>query len=240
MKKAFLLFVFICLCLSNGCYDFQQNMITNSGVISKQEVNFTNFSQIEINAGFELLLNQDGTESVSIVADQNVLPYIEYFQKGDKIIFRMKNGYQTISKSVKIFISAKHISELLGSGGSSLLAESILEGNKIKLSLSGGSTFTGKINSNNIYILQSGGSISKISGNTINLSASLSGGSQIIGPDYVVEYLDLNFSGGSHANLTVTGEISISGSGGSLLKYSGTGRIVKSLLSGGSSIKKVN
>ena len=152
----------------------------------------------------------------------------------------MESGYRTISKSVKIFISAKYISELSGSGGSSLIAESVLEENKIKLSLSGGSTFIGKINSNNIHISQSGGSISKISGNTINLSASLSGASQIIGPDYVVEYLDLDLSGASNANLTVTGEISISGSGASLLKYSGTGRVVKSSLSGGSSIKKVN
>jgi len=67
MKKAFLLFTFICLCLSTGCYDFQQNMITNSGIISKQKVNFTNFSQIGINTGFELLLNQNGIESISIL-----------------------------------------------------------------------------------------------------------------------------------------------------------------------------
>jgi hypothetical protein len=242
MKKAFVLFVFICSCLSTGCYDFLQNTtkINNSGITSKQEVTFTNFSQIEIHTGFELFLNQNGTESISIVADKNVLPHIEYFQKGDKIIFRMENGYQATYKSVQIFISAKDISRLSGSGGSSLIAESVLEGNEIELSLSGGSIFTGEININKIYISQSGGSISKVSGNTINLNADLSGGSQIIGQNYVVKYLDLNLSGGSNANLTVTDEISIRGSGGSSLKYSGTGRVIKSSLSGGSSVKKVN
>jgi hypothetical protein len=239
MKKAFLLFVFVSLSLLTGCDvdNFLQNTIRNSGITVKQEVNFTGFSKIDIKSGFELFLNQDGTESVFIVTDQNVLPYIEYFRKGEEITFRMKKGYQATCKSVQIFISAKNISELSGSGGSSLVVESVLEGNKIKLLLSGGSTFTGKINVDKMHVLQSGGSNSKISGSTVNLNAKLSGGSELIGPDYVVEYLDLDFSGGSSANLTVTGELSVSGSGGSKLKYSGGGRIAKSSLSGGSSIK---
>jgi hypothetical protein len=241
MKKAFFFFVFVSLSLLTGCDEIQnnflQNTIRNSGITVKQEVNFTNFSEIDIKSGFELFLKQDGTESILIVTDQDVLPYIEYFRKGDKITFRMKNGYQAIRKSVQIFISAKNISELSGSGGSSLVAESVLEGNKIKLVLSGGSSFTGKINVDKMHVLQSGGSNSKISGSTVNLNAKLSGGSELIGPDYVVEYLDLDFSGGSNANLTVTGELLVSGSGGSKLKYSGGGLIVKSSLSGGSSIK---
>jgi hypothetical protein len=239
MKKAFLLFVFVNLSLLTGCgIDvFLQDTIRNSGITSEQEVNFTNFSEINIKSGFELFLKQDDTESILIVADQNVLPYIEYFRKGDEITFRMKNGYQVTRKSVQIFISTKNISKLSGSGGSSLVAESVLEGKKMKLVLSGGSTFTGKINTGKMHVLQSGGSTSKISGSTINLNADLSGGSELIGQNYIIEYLDLDFSGGSSANLTVTGELSVSGSGGSKLKYSGGGRIVKSSLSGGSSIK---
>ena len=238
MKKAFLLFMGISLGLLIGCNDFSPTTIQNSGITSKQEVDFTNFSQIEINTGFELFLKQDGTEFISIVADENVLPHIEYFQNGDKITFRMKKGSRASRRSVKIFISAKDVSELSGSGGSSLVAESVLYRDKIKLSLSGGSTFTGEINIiDKMSISQSGGSISKISGNSVNLNANLSGGSKIIAPDYIVEYLDLNLSGGSSADLTVTDEISVSASGGSMLKYSGEGRVVKSSLSGGSSIK---
>jgi hypothetical protein len=149
----------------------------------------------------------------------------------------MQNGYQAVRKSVQIFISAKNISELSGSGGSSLNAESVLEGDKIKLFLSGGSNFTGTIKSTKTSISQSGSSTSKISGNTMNLDAELSGASKIIGPDYIVENLDLDLSGSSNADLTITGKISINASGSSHLKYSGEGCITKSSLSGSSSIK---
>lgn len=204
-----------------------------------------NFHAISVSHGIDLFLTQGNEEAVAVsAANKEDLAYLKVeVDNGILKIYYDRNqgtGWKNWSnRKLKAYVSAKTLDRLTASGGSDVLIEKTWSGNKLELSISGGSDFTGKINASELNVKASGGSDAHISGSAGKVKLEASGGSDVDGYELVSDYCTVTSTGGSDVRITAHKEIQASASGGSDVHYKGNA-VSTSSKSGGSSVKKVN
>ena len=203
------------------------------------------FHGIKISAGIDLYLSQSPTEGLAVSASSS-----EY---RDKIVTEVENGILKISlgdqgtwgignwgnHKMKAYVSAKNIDLLTASGGSDVFIDGILQVDKLKVQLSGGSDLLGKLVVDDLTVNASGGSDAKVTGSANHLNINISGGSDFKGADLIAENCIIHASGGSDAFIHVNKDLESHASGGSDIRYTGS-PTTKNSSSGDGSIKRRN
>lgn len=206
--------------------------------------NANGYHAIQISGGIDLYLSQGDQETVAVSAAE-----VKY---RDRIKTEVVNGVLKIwydydrslkmdwgNRKMKAYVSVKDIDGIEGSGGSDIEIYGTLKTNKLKIGLSGGSDFEGKVDGSTINIEQSGGSDVSISGKVSVLKIDANGGSDFSGYELISENCEIEATGGSDVTITVNKELNANASGGSDVHYKGAAS-VKNARSGGSTIKKVS
>ena len=113
-----------------------------------------------------------------------------------------------------------------------------IKSDKLSIDLGGASDISGELECNSLDMDVSGASDTKLKGNAGSISVKLSGASSIKGWDLVSDYVDIDASGASSANVIVNKELKVNASGASDINYRGAGVIREMKSSGASSISK--
>jgi hypothetical protein len=205
--------------------------------------NVTSFHAIQVSDGIDLYLTQ-GNEALAVSAINE--------EVRNKITTKIEDGVLKIyygregitldrgNKKMKAYVSFKTLDNLRASGGSDVYADEGINSPDLKVHLSGGSDFHGKVNSSKLEMDAVGGSDVYISGKATTLAISSSGGSDFHGYDLISDNCEINASGGSDVSITCNRELNVNASGGSDVHYKGNGSI-KNMNSGrSSSVKKVS
>lgn len=206
--------------------------------------NVSGFHAIEVSGGIDLYLSQ-GDEAVAVSAAST--------EHRDRIKTTVENGVLKIwyewksnnirmdwgNRKLKAYVSAKTLDALRASGGSDVSVDDVFKTDKMKMQISGGSDFKGKMELSELNVSASGGSDVNISGKATNLVVDASGGSDFSGFGLSADICKVEASGGSDVYITVNKELSAKASGGSDVHYKGTG-LIRDLKTSGSSIKKVS
>lgn len=215
---------------------FAQNDVISDKNAEKRNV--TGFHAIRISGGIDLYFSQ-GDEAVAVSAAST--------SDRDKIVTEVENGVLKIymdshnwgvhgDRKLRAYVSCKVLDALDASGGSDIYIKDALKGDKLNMTISGGSDLKGKFIVGNLAINQSGGSDSYISGSAAQLSLIASGGSDFHGYDLLAEEGNIQASGGSDVQLTANKGLSVQASGGSDVNYKGAAVIRAKQSSGSSSI----
>ena len=237
--KQYVLLLAVCFITSSAC---AQNEKTFNDA-NAQSRSVGSFHAIRIEDGIDLYLTQGNEEAVAVSASKD-----EY---RDKITTKVENGVLHVfygdergfsmswrDRKLRAYISVKNIDEIKASSGSDVIIKGTLNSNKLMLDLSGGSDFVGDVKSTELEIEISGGSDVSISGTASNLKVNGSGGSDFNGYKLATEYVIIQVSGGSDAQLNVSKELFAEASGGSDIDYRGNPEIKRKSSSGGSSVTK--
>ncbi|MGL4909156.1 MAG: head GIN domain-containing protein [Bacteroidales bacterium] len=233
------LFYLLCTVLLLSC----NKEISPSGNIVSHNMPFTNFSSIELNSGLQAIFTKDTVEDIRLEANENIHPYIEAFQKGEKVVFQRKDDIQFSSTvKVNIYISTRHLTQLTLSGGSCAWANTVFPTEAIKVNLSGGSVFRADLAVERLDANLSGGSRVELRGTSHEFTIDASGGSKFESYDFVVNRLNCTMSGGSIGKCTINKSLIGSLSGGSTLHYKGGFEYIPQnvVLSGGSLVENRN
>ena len=194
--------------------------IRGSGEIITESRNVSNFDRVEVCCGMELYLTQNGTETLQIEADDNILPEIETRVVDQKLeILYLDNNsinYQP-TQPVRIYLTTTDIQAVSISGGGILDVESI-SSNSFELELSGGSNADiDRLEADSIHVNVSGGG--DFQSNFINTGAidlELSGASDAWIDDISTNNIVVNCSGGGKVEIigsAESSEIEMSGGG---------------------------
>ncbi len=237
MKNVLVLMTFAFM-ISAAC---GQEKVVNDANAEKRSVG--SFHAIEIGGGIDLYLTQSSDEAVAVSASKT-----EYREKIRtvtengvlKIYYDNKDwfSFSWTSRRLKAYVSFKTLDRLNGSGGSDITVNGSINQPNLKLGISGGSDFVGRVEVNNLEVNASGGSDVKISGKASKVAIDASGGSDFSGYDLVTETCVASGSGGSDMQITVNKELSVNASGGSDVHYKGSAVIRETKSSGGSSVSK--
>ena len=240
MKNTLLLagLSFICLTSSAQSEDHITKAINDPHA---QKRSAQGFHGVHISGGIDLYLSQGNEEAVAVSAED--------LEVRDRIRTEVKDGILEIyledhglhwgswhNRHMKAYVSCKLFDQLHASGGSDVYVQDLIHSDRLKMDMSGGSDFHGKINVGELTIQQSGGADAYVSGSATTLNVHASGGSDFHGYELSADNCRVDASGGSDAYLTVNKQLEASASGGSDVHYKGNGVVSSSHASGAGSI----
>ncbi|HEY40297.1 MAG TPA: DUF2807 domain-containing protein [Dehalococcoidia bacterium] len=232
-------------------------VVIGSGTLKTENMDFSDFTRVEVGGAFEVEIVQSGSFSVSITADDNLFEYIQVSKQGSTLKIGVKPAVMFSSATHRAEIT---MPELLGlelsgasqgsvtgfesmedldievSGASSLTIEEIVAGD-IRFDVSGASRVTGEVDAGDVELDISGASTIRLQGMAADMKLELSGASNAELGDFLVSNASINFSGASRGTLNVDGRLDVELSGASKLTYTGDPTIGDVDISGASTMR---
>jgi Putative auto-transporter adhesin, head GIN domain len=210
--------------------------IAGSGNVVTKDVPVTGFSSIEVSSAFDVTASIGATPSVSIRIDDNLEQYLDVGVQGGTLRIGLRTGTSVSGATLQADVTAPTLDRVQASGACRIRVTDQIRGRSIDIELSGASTMEGAVDLESATATLSGASRVSLSGRAPDVSARGSGASRFELFDLQAETLDIDLSGASSAEVSVSDSISASASGGSSLTYHGSPTFTKKEVSGGSSI----
>jgi hypothetical protein len=140
----------------SGC-NVAVNSIDGSGKAATEKRSVSGFSSVEMTGSGELQIEQTGTESLVISADDNVLQFITSDVSGGQLRLGMKNGSYSTSNPVVYKLTVKSLNGIALSGSGSITGKALAtDSMKIELSGSGEITTAGSTDHMEVVVSGSG------------------------------------------------------------------------------------
>ena len=177
---------------------------------------------------------------LKIETDENLLPYIEVFTSGSKLVIRTKEGFNLdATKDIIAYVSAPEFETIEVSGSSDVVGEGTIRGgNELSLNVSGSGNIYMEVDKEKVTTNVSGSGSINLKGRATDFSASGSGSGSIKSFDLVTENAEVNIGGSGSAEVNVNRQLDIRVSGSGDVQYKGNANVSKSI-SGSGNVKKV-
>jgi hypothetical protein len=233
--------VFSALVLSLLTLAVQAQKVINDPNAQIREVK--SFEGIAIAGGIELYISP-GEEAVAVSASRpEIASEIKTEVEGGilKISFstnKIKDIIKGVNAKAKAYVSYRTLNSLSAVGGCNIHSEGTITGNSLKIAVTGGSDFTGKVEVKDLKAELVGGSDINISGAAANLEVKATGGCDFKGYDLVADVCHLNAVGASDIQLTANKELTASATGASDIMYKGKPEVHEMKATGASSISQ--
>ena len=188
------------LAVFTGCRDIN-HAIVGSGNLITQEMDFTDFTKLEIGHVFQAKVTRADSFSFNITVDDNLLEYVTVRKSGDTLRIYLKTGYTYIGTTKIVEITMPEIDKLSLSGASRVEVSGFRSSDRLEFEASG-------VSSLNIDDMKAGETGFEISGGSnvsggIEISEgrfNISGASSIDLEGYASD-ISIEASGASRANL---------------------------------------
>lgn len=188
--------------------------ITGSGYVVSETRPVPAYSSLEVHDGLSASLTV-GPRSVTVRADDNLLPYLETFVRGDTLVVRERPGISLYRSHVQVVLTNDVLRGVDATGGSQVTAEATASPSFALLASGGSDVVVDGLSAGELTLDASGGSQVQASGAAANLILDDSGGSQVHARSLVAQTADLEVSGGSFLEVTVVAHVTGEASGGS-------------------------
>lgn len=207
--------VVLCFC-TFGCFFAGANTVKGSGNTATEARTTGQFSKLRIDAGGDVQVTVGQPVSVSVTADDNILPLIETHVTGDELVIRPTKSIST-RNPIRVTITVPSLSS-------------------VKINGSGDVTVTG-VNSPTFAASISGsGSINAIgAAESVSGSIAGSGDLQLSGLASKSAAISISGSGSAQVHATESLQAGISGSGDII--YSGSPKQVQKNIGGSGSVR---
>lgn len=233
-----LLVMVVVACLSSsatGCYA----VVTGSGDLESREMEFTDFTEVEVSHAFQVEISAAASYSVTITVDDNLFDHLEVTRAGETLHIGLKGNTGCRNCTLRAAVAMPQILavELSGASSGSLDGFSTSDSLDVDLSgasslemtdvdvgvadlhLSGASNISGSIDSDDVGFDLSGASRVELEGSGGDASISASGASYVGLEGFQVEDADVQFSGASTGTVNASGTLDVHLSGASALYY---------------------
>jgi len=221
-----------------GCRGATEAII-GSGNLITQEMDFTDFTKLEINHVFQAKVTRSDSFFISITVDDNLLEYVTVRKSGNTLRIYLKGGYSYIGTTKIVEIAMPKIDKLRLSGASRAEVSGFRSSDRLELEasgvsslnivdlkagdtifvISGGSHIVGGIEIADGRCNVSGASSINLEGYASDISIEVSGASQANLADFSVSDATVKISGASVVTINASGTIDGNVSGASRLTY---------------------
>ncbi len=201
------------------------------------------FSSLLSKGPLDVKITAGHSDKIEIMADENLLPYIETEVENGKLIIRTKN-YVNLKSSSKmvVYVSMEQIKTLQLSGSGNIESEGSLSGaenTNIQLSGSGNIRLnSGTFKDLKMAISGSGG-IDVNGGTAENLAIAISGSGNITVNNLAAENVDVKISGSGNAKVNANKSLTATISGSGNIYYKGSAKSISSKTAGSGKIIKI-
>ena len=192
---------------------------TGSGNTGTETRPVSGFSNVELAGAGELIIEQTGTESLTIEADDNLLPLLTSEVSGDTLHLGVRpNTTLRPRQSIIYRLTVRQLAGL-GISGSGTVTASKIQTSRLRTDISGS------------------GPIS-ITGSAVDQELEISGSGEYRAEELVSKTLRAQISGSGNAVVSVTESLDVEISGSGSLTYEGDPRISQQISGSGKLIKR--
>ena len=188
-----------------------------SGDLITETRQVNNFDRIDLSGVGEVIVTQDGSESLSIETDDNIMKYVEAVVEGGTLKLGFKDGVNFISPSRLVFTVRVDDLKGLAVSGSGDIESDLLETDRLDVAVSGSGDVqvadltTGEVNAD----ISGSGEISLAGGEANAQDLTISGSGKYLAGDLCSASVSVDISGSGTATVCATETLvaDISGSG---------------------------
>lgn len=200
--------------------NFSPGVTGNGNVVIDERIIDQPFDGIEANAGLDVYLTQNGTNSVVVEADENLQDLIKTYVKNG-VLHLTVDGNISYAESRKVMVSFGNISKIESNSGSDVYSEGVIRAEDLSLKSTSGSDMEIEVITNNLSLEASSGADLKVKGRTNKLTAQASSGSDIKAGNLESQICTAKASSGADIIINTKKELVASASSGGDIKYSG-------------------
>ncbi len=195
------------------------DMLAGSGRVVTESRAVSGFSAISVSLAARVVIVQSGVESLSVIAEDNILPLVRTEVVGGRLVLGLVPGTSfTTTRGIVIEVSARAVSAIDASGAARLELSGI-ETHALSVHVDGASQVTGSGTARELRLDLSGAALCQLEG---------------LGSRSAVT----SVSGTSYARLRVADSLAATASGISVVEYYGDPVVVADV-SGGSAVRRV-
>jgi len=208
---------------------------------TEQTRQVSGFNGIAASASFSIHVKIDGTESLKISADKDIINDIETEVKDGTLKIGMKNSFSWFRHvgKVDIYVTAKSLSALSNSGSGNIKIDAgELTGNDVTVKISGSGSITATVKSTGLNAHVSGSGTVNLTGSSNDADVTVSGSGQIRGQNFKALSVKAGISGSGNVYINADKSITAHISGSGSLVYSGNATNIDSSVSGSGRIRK--
>ncbi len=240
MKKlhltSILFIAFVSVALLPSC---RIKCIKGSGNRTTQNLKMGDFSKLDIEGGYKVVLKQDSSKTVSITADDNLQQYIHIESDGDELHIYTRKSFCE-SGEIVINIGVRNLEALKGSGAVLFSSDGKLNTKDLTIKLAGASKVNLDLTADNVTTRGAGSNEIVLKGQATSHRVELTGEGTVSALDFVVGSYDIRTTGSSHCEINVLNSLNVNTTGSSEIKYRGNPASVNSSKTGSSTLTKVN
>ena len=211
--------------------------VKGSGNVIKENRELSAFNAIDVGSAFHVFIKIGEPQSLLIETDDNLIPLIETKVKNGELTISTKKNITT-PETMNVYITMAKLTKIELSGASKLIAEDILENDKMEIDLSGASRIKAAIKTHLLELDLSGASNASLSGHSTNLNIDASGASNLKLSELEVAEANIDCSGASNIWLWVLTKLEGEASGASNIYYKGDPQQVNVETSGAASVSR--
>ena len=211
--------------------------VRGSGNVVSETREVSGFDSIQVDYPARVLISQGSKETLTVEADDNVLPGLKTEVKGNelRIYYKSTDGkHVNPTKTPVITITVKDLSSLSFSSAGEAIVES-LESDNLSVSLDGaGNIKLNDIDVKDLSVNMSGAGSTTASGTADTLSLNISGFGSFNGKDLKCSAVDVNISGAGGATVSAEDQLDATISGAGSITYYGSPEVTKNIAGVGS------
>jgi hypothetical protein len=217
-----LLGLFLTACTAGGIL----NPIDGNGKLQTEEREIADFSRIEFSGNGDLDIQISETSSLSISAEENLLPYLRTVVEGDTLRISTEDNV-SLDPNTRITYSISSTSlNAVSMSGMGNITIGTLETESLRVELSGAGNITiTDLQAEAFYLQLSGTGLVTINGTATEQSIELSGAGNYEASNFATETTRVSLSGLGNTNLRVSESLEGSMSGLGNLSYFGSPRV---------------
>jgi len=190
-----------------------------SGQLATQSRQVSSFTSVELTGVGELSIDQTGTESLTVSAEDNLLPLLTSKVEGDTLILGKKpNNRIVTTKPITYTLTMKDITGLAVSGSGTINAP--------------------KLSTDALRIEISGSGMITTAGNADDQSLEISGSGRYLADGLTTKTTTAEISGSGTASVVASDALDVKISGSGTLTYSGNPQVTQTVSGSGRLIKK--
>ena len=223
-----------------SCQGFMGKRVHGNGNIRTEDRQVANFKKVEVGGAAKVLVSQGDHASVKIEADENLLPYMEVSQEGDKIYIREKQGFHLLpTHDIRIYVTAPVFSNIDASGACDILGQTkITNPESLEMHVSGAGDIKMEIDAPRLTAEVTGSGSVYLKGQTKDVSLDLTGAAHAHCYELMAENAKVQISGAGSAEVYASVKLDAEVSGAGDVNYKGNATNVSQHVSGAGSVHK--
>jgi hypothetical protein len=240
MTSKYLIISLIVLGLLFGCICPLTDCTTGSGNVVSEDRTIGSFDSIELGTEASLTLTQDSAGPLHIEAEDNLIDNIETkVENGVLKIYNKGNACFTITKPIRIKVSAEEIKKLSVLGSGKITSTNTIQSDDLDLSVMGSGEIDLDSQAKNIKVNIPGSGGIRLGGNTTTMDVSILGSGYLKAFDLPAQNAKVTITGSGEAEVNVDKELNVSIMGSGSVYYKGNASVSKSV-SGSGNVKDMN